>query len=123
MCLVRRAGRRRIDYASVTNENIPDGIATVLRIDHASACETGQHGLAAGNAARILPITIATDIAVLGFLALTAESDAVDARCSTASWSMPGRPTAMVTSAPDVSGLAVSATSSGLRFQIGDRAP
>src|SRR5262245_45316001 len=123
MCLVRNPSGRRIDDASVADEDIPDRIPTVVRIDYASTGKTDQHGRAAGSAAVILPITLATDIAALGLVALAAASVAVAARCSTASWSMPGRPTAIATSALRASGWVLSAISGSLRFHVGDRAP
>src|SRR5499433_1468663 len=114
---------RLVDDAAVADEDIPDRVATVGRIDHASAGKTGQHGWLSGSAAIILPRALATDTAVLGLPALTVVSVAVAARCSTALWSTPGRPTAIVTSARSVSGLAVIATSGGSRFHVGNRAP
>src|SRR6478609_6330958 len=85
VCLVRSTARRRIDDASVADEDIADGISTVFRIDYTSTGKARQHGRAVGSAVLMLPRTLDTDIALLGLLALTAESVAVARRCSTAS--------------------------------------
>src|SRR5262245_63519035 len=78
---------RLVDDAAVADEDIPDRVATIGRIDHASAGKTRQHGWLSGSAAVILPRALATDTAVLGLPALTVVSVAVAARCSTALWS------------------------------------
>src|SRR5262249_31368095 len=89
-------GRRR-DDAAVTDPRVADLVPAVGRIDDAAAFDPGQHGHAPadGSAAAICAMTSATEGFGFRCAATTATSVSVAAQCSTASWSVPGRPTSM----------------------------
>jgi hypothetical protein len=90
---------RRIDDAPVAEPDIADAVPPVGGIDDAAALDPRQHGDAPanGSAAAICEMASATEIVLLGAVATTGTSVPLSGQCSTASWSVPGRPTSIWT--------------------------
>src|SRR5271157_5123468 len=87
----------RVDDSAVAKPHVAQSIASMGRIDDVTAPDARQQGkaLSRGSAETIWLIAWATDIAPLLLAAGTRLRVPVWAIRSTASWSTPGRPTAM----------------------------
>src|SRR5262249_18589231 len=88
---------RRSDDAAVTNPDVTNAISAIGRVNDATTFDPCQHGHAPadGRATAICAMASATDSLPLCCEAGTAISVPVAGQCSTASWSVPGRPTSM----------------------------
>ena len=89
--------RRGIDDPPVAEPDVADAVPAVGGIDDATALDPRQHGDAPadGSAAALWEMASATEMVLLGAVATIGTSVPLSGQCSTASWSVPGRPTSM----------------------------